>query len=178
LDRLAGALEISPTVLAEALNTTQEVFAKCERQKAEEYRLERERIDTEWRAAFRPHAVLQTTLTVPTQITICGLTGGPSRWLMIRLDDSKPPITFIPQALQALPAMIRPTSKHPFRVPFFGHAVGLIINYDPDRAIRCDLNGTPLEVLTAAYRIGQISASIGRKRLPPEGLNLFAQRKS
>ena len=61
------------------------------------------REEAEWRAAFTPHAIIQTARTVPSQITICGLTGGARRWLWIDFDLSKPPITFVQQALAALP---------------------------------------------------------------------------
>ena len=50
---------------------------------------------------------------------------------------------------------------------FFGEALGLIINYSPDRAVRCDLDGNPLEVLPKAYRIGEVQLSIGGKRVEP-----------
>ena len=51
-----------------------------------------------WEASFKPHAVIQTETTTPSQITICGLTGGAERWLIIRFDLSRPPVTFIQQA--------------------------------------------------------------------------------
>ena len=51
--------------------------------------------------------MIQTVTTIPSQITICGLTGGAERWLIIRFDLSKPPITFVQQAIDALPSMVR-----------------------------------------------------------------------
>ena len=50
---------------------------------------------------------------------------------------------------------------------FFGKALGLIINYTPDHALRCDLEGNPLEVLRKAYRIGEVSLSFGGALLSP-----------
>ena len=44
---------------------------------------------------------------------------------------------------------------------FFGKALGLIINYSPDAALRCDLDGKPLEVLDKAYRPGEVRLSFG-----------------
>jgi len=64
----------------------------------------------QWVARFRPHAVIHTERTVPSQITICGLTGGPDRWLLVPLDTSQPSITFVEQARKRLPT----------HVPFFG----------------------------------------------------------
>ena len=69
-------------------------------------------------ASFKPHAAIQTETMTPSQITICGLTGGVERWLIIRFDLSKPPITFVQQAIDALPSMLSPAGG----VPFFGAA--------------------------------------------------------
>ena len=54
-------------------------------------------------------------------------------------------------------------------VMFFGKALGHIINYSPDSALRCDLDGKPLEVLTKAYRRGKVRLSFGGAplRRPP-----------
>ena len=129
-------------------------------------RIAEEEEDAEWRASFKPHAVIQTETTIPSQITICGLTGGAERWLIIRFDLSRPPVTFIQQAIDALPSMVSPAGG----VPFFGRAVGLIINYAPDKALRCNLDGNPLEVLPKAYRVGEVQLSLGGKRIEPRVL--------
>ena len=101
-----------------------------------------------WEASFKPHAVIQTETTVPSQIIICGLTGGAERWLMIRFGLSKPPITFIQQVLEALPRRA-PLGRNGERgVMFFGRVLCFVVNYSPDEAVRCDLDGRPLEVLT------------------------------
>src|SRR5215204_2908807 len=68
----------------------------------------------------------------------------------VPLDSSKPPITFVQQALDRLPA----------HVPFFGRPVGFIVNYSPDQGVRCDLSGTPVEVLSKAYRVGAVLLSL------------------
>jgi hypothetical protein len=99
--------------------------------------------------------IIQTERTVPSQITFCGLTGGVARWLMIRLDDSKPPITFVQQALAALPDKLRSGNDGRRYVTFFGAALGFIVNYTPDKALRCSLSGEPLEILPKAYRPGE-----------------------
>jgi hypothetical protein len=50
---------------------------------------------------------------------------------------------------------------------FFGEALGFIINYSPDQAVRYDLDGTPIEVLSKAYRPGEVSLSfVGRPVSP------------
>jgi hypothetical protein len=54
--------------------------------------------DKRWREAFEPHVIILTELTVPSQITICGLVRGErGRW--IDVDVSSPRETFIRQAM-------------------------------------------------------------------------------
>ena len=45
--------------------------------------------------------------------------------------------------------------------------LGFVINYTPDEALRCDLEGQPLEVLAKAYRPGEIKIRIGGRPVPP-----------
>jgi hypothetical protein len=52
-------------------------------------------------------------------------------------------------------------------VTFFGEALGLIINYSPEKALRCDLDGRPLEVLEKAYRPGEVTLSIDGRPVSP-----------
>ena len=163
---LPEALEVAPEVVDRAVEATEELFARHGRHAEEERRDPQEEEDAEWRASFKPHAVIQTETTIPSQITICGLTGGAERWLIIRFDLSKPPVTFIQQAIDALPSMVSPAGG----VPFFGRAVGLVINYAPDKALRCNLDGNPLEVLPKAYRVGEVQLSLGGKRIEPRVL--------
>ena len=108
---------------------------------------------------FKPHAVLVTERTVPTQITFCGLMGGPSRFLVIPLDTNKPPVTFVKQTLAGLPDEDEEGNRS---VPFFGLVQGFVLNYALSRAIRFDLKGHPLEILPEAYAPGQVLLSIGR----------------
>ena len=117
------------------------------------------------RAAFKPHGVIETERTIPSQITICGLTGGAGPRLIISFDVSRGPLTFIQQAIGALPRRHEDGRRY---VMFFGEALGVIINYSPDHAVRCDLEGNPLELLPKAYRIGEVQLSLGRKRVEPK----------
>jgi hypothetical protein len=39
-------------------------------------------------------------------------------------------------------------------LPCFGRPVGVIVNYTPDRAVRFDLTGQPIEAVDRAHRIG------------------------
>jgi hypothetical protein len=90
---------------------------------------------------------------------------GIDKWLMIRLDHSQPPITFVQQVLAALPQKLQLRANGRPSVPFFGEALGFIINYSPEKALRCSLTGQPLEVLAKAYRPGEIELRIGNHQL-------------
>jgi len=155
--RLPEALELPADVVMQALAATEQLFAEREREAEEQRRLIREAEDAAWMASFRPHAVIQTEHTIPTQITICGLMGGAGPRLTIPFDLSQPPVTFVQQAVDALPDNTMPRSDGGRGVMFFGKALGLIINYSPDSALRCDLDGKPLEALE----------SISARRGPP-----------
>jgi hypothetical protein len=45
-------------------------------------------------------------------------------------------------------------------VPFFGYALGFIVNYSPDQAVRYDLKGDAVENLSKAFRLGRASFSL------------------
>jgi hypothetical protein len=38
----------------------------------------------------------------------------------------------------------------------YGRPIGLIINYTPDRAVRYDLDGVPVEILRTRYSVGTV----------------------
>ncbi|MFD0935425.1 hypothetical protein ACFQ12_09545 [Methylobacterium trifolii] len=167
LRRLPEALGLPVDVVVHAVAATERLFADRKREAEERRRLTQEAEDAAWRKTFRPHAVIQTKYTVPTQITICGLMGGAGPRLIIPFDLSRPPITFVKQALNALTKQTTKRADGGRRVMFFGKALGIIINYTPDAALRCDLEGTPLEVLNKAYRISEVRLSFGGAPLTP-----------
>jgi hypothetical protein len=170
LKRLPEALEIPPEVVERTVAATEQIFSDMETQAEEQRRRAAEAAEAEWRTRFRPHAVIHTERTLPSQIIFCGLTGGAERWLIIPFDLSKPPISFIKQALGALPERTHVRRDGKRSVPFFGEVLGIIINYSPDRAVRCDIVGTPLEILSRAYRPGQIRLSLGGKPVEPRAI--------
>ena len=51
-------------------------------------------------------------------------------------------------------------------MPFFGAVTGVIVNYAPDRAVRFDLDGTPIECLPRASCPGQTSFMLRGRRAP------------
>ena len=124
LTRLPELLEVSRAVVEKAIEETEQVLADIEQQAEEQRRLARDQAEADWRASFRPHAIIQTKETVPSQITMCGLTGGAERWLTIRFDLTRPSITFVQQALDALPekAPQKPSGRR--FIWFFGRRLG------------------------------------------------------
>ena len=116
-----------------------------------------DRRDAAWRAAFKPHAYLLGTHTRPSSITIFGISGGAKRWLNIPLDLAQSPVTFATQAL----GFVRQTPV----VPFFGPTTGFVINYTPDRAVRFDLEGNPVECLPCAYFPGDVTLTLGNRKM-------------
>ena len=59
-------------------------------------------------------------------------------------------MTFAAQALEVV-------RRTPF-VQFFGATTGFIVNYDPDHAIRFDVNGITVELLDHAHRPGEVNS--------------------
>ncbi|MGH1570715.1 hypothetical protein ACRAWG_08680 [Methylobacterium sp. P31] len=165
--RLPAALEVRADVVVQAVADTERLFAQWERGAEDQRRRVQEAEDRAWRKSFQPHAVIQTEYTVPSQITICGLLGGAGPRLIIPLDLSLPPVTFIQQAVDAVPTQTMPRAGGGRHVMFFGKALGLIINYTPDAALRCDLSGKPLEILKKAHRIGEVRLSLSGPPLRP-----------
>ena len=77
---------------------------------------------------------------------------------------SKPPITFVQQVLAALPDKLRLGGDGRQYVTFFGEALGFIVNYSPDKALRCSLSGEPLGILN---RPGEVGLWIGCRPISP-----------
>jgi hypothetical protein len=101
------------------------------------------------------------------------ISGGPKRWLNIELDLSEPSGTFVQQALAALPSKLHLGKDGRLTVPFFGYALGFIVNYSPDQAVRYDLKGNAVENLSKAVRPGRASFSLkGGKQVDEIGRSL------
>ncbi len=150
LAALPVALGVEAGEVEKAVQATATIIARA---KAEE----EARQEAASRASFKPSAFLLGTASRPSSITIYGLSGGAERWLKIPLDLSQSPITFARQAL----TVVRRTPT----VPFFGATMGFIINYTPDRAVRFDIGGTPVEDFERAYVPGAVDIFIGKQRL-------------
>jgi len=137
IDRLAVALDVPVEVVTEAVEATQrEIWAQQ---------------DAAWRASFRPHAVILTEHERPTSITMAAFSSA-DRQLRVEFEPGTASISYLAQTLRA--------ARQRSPINFYGKAVGFIINYAPDNAIRYDLNGNPLDVLSSAYRPEELTISI------------------
>jgi hypothetical protein len=82
--------------------------------------------------------------------------------LWVNFEPGSSRITYVRQALKA----VRLRSP----IAYFGRAVGIVVNYSPDCAVRFDLQGEPLEILPRAYEPGTLTVSIRGKPVPPGAL--------
>jgi hypothetical protein len=167
LVRLADALELPAKEVADVIEVTRESLAEQKRIANEQLQREIHAKEIAWRVRFKPHAVIVTERRSASQITFCALAGGPETLLIVPFDLSQPPITFVGQAVASWPRKASVGANGRRYVRFFGQPLGLIINYSPDRALHCDLEGHPIEWLSAAYRIGQIEVTLGSRIKSP-----------
>jgi hypothetical protein len=160
LHRLPTAIEVPAEVVETAVKATASLLAEMKWQEDEKLRIARENEDAEWRATFIPHAIILGERKIPTSITMYAISGGSDRNLTIELDISKSSNTFVEQALAALPSKLHLGKDGRLTVPFFGYALGFIVNYSPDQAVRYDLKGNAVENLSKAFRLGRASFSL------------------
>ena len=102
-----------------------------------------QRHDAEYRAIFKPHAMLTTTYSVPQPIHAALLTGAPEK-LRIEIPADLPKVRW-PQFV---------ADQLPDGLPGFGWVTGFAINYSPDHAVYFDREANPYQVRNAAYRRG------------------------
>ena len=156
LDALPQALETSADTVKRALNQTVRELELAEKQEAEAR-------DKLWRENFCPHAIILTEHTVPSPIFVAAMIGV-EKLLRIDLDATQGPVSLVRQVLDRLPE----------RVPAFGKAIGFVINYSPDKAVRFDRNGQPIAILDKAVRPGTaVLIRLGGRPIPAEALGLI-----
>ena len=154
LDALPQALETSADTVKRALDQTVRELELAEKQEAEA----RDKI---WRENFCPHAIILTEHTVPSPIFVAAMIGV-EKLLRIDLDPTQGPMSLVRQVLDRLPE----------RVPAFGKAIGFVINYSPDKAVRFDPNGQPIAILDEAVLPGTAALRLGGRPIPAEALGL------
>lgn len=99
-----------------------------------------------YRASFRPHAVLITERSRPSSIISAMGAGGRRR---IDLPETVPPEGHLAHVLANLPE----------NGTAFGRVTGFVLNLTPDSAVRYDADGTLVEELDRAVRVGETFGS-------------------
>lgn len=144
-----GLIQALPAALDLPETTINQVIEESRRQIAEAK-------ESAWRTAFVPHAIILTEKSRPEPLFVASLIGI-NQLKRVDFETSDNPVLFIDQALAGLQKKLE---RWKGQIPCFGKPTGIIINYTPDKAIQFDLNGRPVEIFDAAYRLGQASLSI------------------
>jgi hypothetical protein len=105
-------------------------------------------------AKFVPYAVIETERELPAgSLWMCGMAGGPMRFLHVALDVTQAPEAWQKQVLQTIASRLRRLGDGPPEIPFFGAVTGFVVNHAPNRAVRFDRDGVELEVLPVCRRV-------------------------
>jgi hypothetical protein len=83
----------------------------------------------------------------------------------VDFDLSQGPLSFVQQALDGLGEKLARSNGV---IPTFGRAIGFVVNYSPDEAVRFDLEGKPVEVLDRPYRLGEATFHLKGRAVSPE----------
>jgi hypothetical protein len=105
--------------------------------------------DQRYRSVFRPHAVLQTELTIPSPIFIAGLIGA-ERNLFVPL----------PETLAADEYAHFVAASLPEGVPCYGAVTGYYVNYSPDYCVEFNREGEIKFEHSRAVRVGNSTSSV------------------
>jgi hypothetical protein len=143
LHSLPSVLEVSPVVLARAVEDTKRQFQEAE--------------EAAYRSSFVPHAVILTEREIPHPIFVAAILGV-DRLLRLDFDLTKSPATFVDQALRGVGEKLARWAVGV--VPAFGEPTGVIVSYSPDRAVQYDLSGNLVAQLDEAYTVGTSSFSL------------------
>jgi hypothetical protein len=156
---MAGDLETTRTLihgLSAALDLPDEVVhhavQETRQQLDDRKRRQWEAEEIEWRASFRPHAILLTERTVPSPMFVAAVISV-ERILRVNFHANAKPISFVKLALDGVK---QKTAKWGNALPGFGRPIGIVVNYAPDNSVRFDLDGKPREIFCEAYRVGHV----------------------
>ena len=155
---LPAALNLPVHVISEAVERTRQQIAALQRQATEQ-------AEAEWRAAFKPHAIILTERTVPSPMFVAAVIGV-ERLLRVDFDTSASPVQFVKLALGGVKQKMAEWSG---QLPGYGRLTGVVVNFTPDFGVRFGLDGEPRETFEAAYRAGAVDLLI-KGRLVPAGL--------
>ena len=164
IQALPIALDLPARTVSAAIEETQQQLAAMKRQASQQ-------AEAEWRAAFRPHAIILTERTIPQPLFI-GAIIGVGRLLRIDFGRNENPVQFVKLALDGVK---RRLAKWRGALPGYGRVTGIIVNYTPNFAVRSDLDGRPLETFDTAYRVGQVQLFLKGRPVPPLVSQVLAQ---
>jgi hypothetical protein len=163
---LPTALEVSPQAVECAIEETR-------RQIVHTKEVARQAREAAWRAAFKPHAIIVTERTVPQPIFVAAIIGV-ERLLRIDFNLAPPSVSYTDQAFagirQKLAEFRSESGRSSETLPCFGRPVGVIVNCTPDRAVRFDLDGNELEILSRPHRLGEAYIGLCGRLTAPETL--------
>ena len=142
LENLPLALSLPTNEVSSALKITRQNIVDAKRQ-------EEERIEAEWRRAFRVHGIIETERTIPQPIFIAALTGSVSL-KFVELASSTEISSYTQQMIDEIQNRLCDNRA----IIVFGKPIGFLINLSPDHAIRYDLEGNILEELEATLQLG------------------------
>ena len=138
--RLANALQISESIVLEAIRETQQQIA-----------LEKDKV---WRASFKPHCIIQTAQNGrPKQITIAALVGA-MRYTVKEFPSEIAPQEYFPYVMANLEDWLVNVKN------FFYEPLGYVINRSPDSSSAHLLDGSKLCEFRNAIRYGALGCSI------------------
>jgi hypothetical protein len=164
IQALPIALDLPARTISAAVEMTKQQLAAMRRQAAEQ-------AEAEYRAAFRPHAVILTERQISSPLFIAAIIGA-ERLLRVDFEPRARPVQFVRLALDGVKQRLAEW-RHP--LPGYGRPTGIIVNYSPDCGVRFDLDGTPRETFDEAYRIGQVQLMLKDRPTPPLVLQVRSQ---
>ena len=148
IEALTRVLDIDDESLAEAI-------AADKTRLAAEEALAQGRTTDQRRAMVQPNAIIETQTLEPRVMSmLLAMSVGHSLNVNLAVSPGSP--SFIDQALQAIE--LRKTKEG--TIGSFGRPTGFIVNYNPDLAVRYDLQGREVERLSAMISPGTVIASI------------------
>jgi hypothetical protein len=165
--KLPAALNLPTDVISQVIDQTRQQIAAMRRREDERAKMER-------RDNFQPHAIILTERTRPEPVFVAAIIGS-EQLLRVDFDLGGERESYIKKSLEGLE---RRLAKWRGTIPAFGRAIGLIVNYAPNFAVRFDLRGTPREIFSEPYRIGQTYLLFKGRSIPPGALPraIHAQR--
>jgi len=158
IDGLPAALDLPPNIILEAIEQTRQQIAALQRHAAEQ-------AEAQWRATFRPHAIILTERRIPRPMFLAAVIGV-ERLLRIDFDANARPVSFVRLAVEGAKQKTAQWGSNGGALPGYGEPTGIIVNYAPDSAVRFDLAGAPQEAFAAAYRVGQAELLIKGRPIP------------